>query len=471
MSVPEYLTAESAAQWVPQPAGLQSKLSVPPRIHKALLAQFLISILPLAPAFLLGHAQIGAVASEVAFGLLLLYHALYRRPFHFLCLLVSSLPLLVILRGAYMPFDIVVVIMSCGLSWAFLMPAQFGSFLKNKPLQIVMGVAVFFWLASFIITGIYSQNLRALEWAFCAGVVVMLSERRSYLWTALLGLGVAVIVSGLMLLPYGDRLGMGDIDGQTIGNPILLGLPAAFVILLSLAQRGRWLLLENHPWWRAALGAGCAIFLIFSTSRGSWVIAVAGIAVIAVVDRGARKPLIGLTLALAVIIAFLMGSPRMSSAAHYFDDVFTPGASLVKKTDGRAEQWAAFPAAFRDSPIWGFGPGTGRAICWAYTGENKQWHSLFLQIGAEMGLIGLVMLALMLGTMIRGGIRHFLKYKEIVPLLGTMSFILLALSVTGLDSLGGLFTGIGFIGTCSNLRIVHGGWFRITAGEAKPLSE
>jgi hypothetical protein len=63
MSVPEYLTAESAAQWVPQAAGLQSKLSVPPRIHKALLAQFLISILPLAPAFLLGHARIGAVAS------------------------------------------------------------------------------------------------------------------------------------------------------------------------------------------------------------------------------------------------------------------------------------------------------------------------------------------------------------------------------------------------------------------------
>src|ERR1035438_4530391 len=33
--------------------------------------------------------------------------------------------------------------------------------------------------------------------------------------------------------------------------------------------------------------------------------------------------------------------------------------SWQKRTTGRMDQWESFPAVFFDSPIWGFGPGSG----------------------------------------------------------------------------------------------------------------
>ena len=429
-----------------------------PRLHGDLLVQFAICLAPMPPAFLLGHSSpfLGQIAFFSGLGLLLAYHAIQSRPYHLLCLIVSCIPVLMLLRGIYIPYNSVVVLLGCGFACALVVPGEFPGFWKRKAIFYLILGSVFYWWISVLYTGDYNRNLRTVDWALCIAIVVMLSERRSYLRTAMLGWGISAAVGGLMLLPYGDRLGLAVIDGTRIGNPILLGVPCAFVLLLSIAENGKWILPQRHNAWRVVVGFVCGMFLVFSTSRGSWLIALVGLLILVICDRGSRLPILALGSALALTLMVLENSSHVQAANRYLMKVISPDTSMEVKTTGRIEQWRAFPAAFWDSPILGFGPGMSRNVSLAYSGENLVYHSLYLQIGAELGLVGLSVLTLLLVMLIRNGIVHFLRYGEIVPIIGTLSFLTMALSVTALDSLGGTLLGIGFIGCdYSNLWIVR----------------
>jgi len=439
-------------------------LVAPPLLHKALLIEFATCALPLPFAFFFGKFAAGGLSFIGLLLAWLVYHAFRKEPFHFTCLIASAIPLMVFVRGAFIPFNSLVVLLSWGLLAAALARAQFSGFWRRKTLLYTVVGSVAFWWVSFLRSGNYESNLRALEWSFSAAVVFMLSERRSYLYTAMLGWGISVVTAGLMLLPYGDRLGMADIDGVTLGNPILLGLPAALVLLLSIADQGRWLLLDGYPSLRVLLGCIWGLFLVFSTSRGSWIVALVGLLILFIFERRTRMPMAAFGLLLGSAMLVFAGSSHMQSARHYLLKTISPDVALGSKTTGRSEQWQAFPAVLGDSPVWGFGPGSGRAVAYAYSGANLQWHSVYLQVGAEMGILGLTILFLLLGTLIRDGIKHFADYDEIVPLLGTIAFMMYGLSVSGFDSLGGILLGLGFLGGHrSNLWVVRTERFHIVS--------
>ncbi len=79
------------------------------------------------------------------------------------------------------------------------------------------------------------------------------AKHRGYLATALIGMMISSFGVGLAFLPSGgDRLGLDVIDGHALGNPITFGIPLALVFLLSIADGGKWLLLQKHPYWRLA---------------------------------------------------------------------------------------------------------------------------------------------------------------------------------------------------------------------------
>jgi O-antigen ligase len=456
-----HLRTDSAVSEAALPAVIRVRLIGQPRLQKDLLLQFALCVLPLPPAFFLGQFTLGGVAFISGLVVLSTYHILRRRPLHFLCLLASSVPLLVFIRGIFIFFNSVVVLLGCGLACALLVQDGFVVFWKRKALLVTVGGSVVFWWVSYLLTGVYESNLRALEWSFCAAVVFMLSEHRSYLYTALIGWGISAATAGTMLLPYGDRLGFATIGGVSFGNPILLGLPAAFILLLSIAERGRWLGLETHPFWRLSVSTASGILLVFSTSRGSWIVAIAGLGLLLVFDSHARAPMLVSALALVLAAAALAGSSHLQSANHYLLKAISPETSMHSKTSGRIEQWQTFPTVFLDSPVWGFGPGSGRAVAYRYSGANLQWHSLYLLVGAEMGILGLSLLSILLSLLIRDGVRHFRRSHEIVPLLGTISFMLYGLSVSGFDSLGGMLLGLGFIGgNRANLWTVRKQWHR-----------
>jgi len=431
-----------------------------PYLHKNLIIEFVLCMILLPPTFYVAHPKIGGYAFVLLLAVFLAYHTLRREPLAMLCLIVGASPMIALLRGTFMPFDTPVVLLGFSLGWAYLVsPTLFRDLWKRKDILYLMGACVVYWAFSYVRTQDYANNLRALELGLCAAMVFLLNSRRSYLATALVGTGICVITEGLMLAPYGDRLGMGYVPGMDweIGNPILIGIPAALFVVLTLAEGGRWLLLENHPRWRVILGAGSAACLIFSTSRGSWILAIMGMAMLAIYDPQSRKA-IGTSVAVgALALVALANTAALGSVIHYFNNATSADSTIEKRTTGRIDQWRAIPAILKDSPFIGVGPGSGRAASRSYANKGIIFHSLYLQVAAEMGFLGIGLLSILLFDVIQKDVMHFKKYREIVPLLGTIGFMMMGLSVSAIDLSGGLLLGIGLIGGCaSNLWMIRG---------------
>ena len=79
-----------------------------------------------------------------------------------------------------------------------------------------------------------------------------------------------------------------------------------------------------------------------------------------------------------------------SSAA--FEDQFQP-------SEQRADVWPEYWQLFLDHPVTGVGLGVG----WETNSIGQEPHNLFLELGAETGIIGLVAFAMLLGLIIRDG--------------------------------------------------------------------
>src|SRR5206468_1646383 len=129
----------------------------------------------------------------------------------------------------------------------------------------------------------------------------------------------------------------------------------------------------------------------------------AGAAVILFTDRRQRGLLL-LSIAVLGLAAYLFTEVTRSEVlSNYFEKTFSSEESWSKRTTGRAEQWAAIPNVIADSPVWGFGPGNGRRISVLYAHKNIIWHALYMQFAAETGLLGLALLAILLGALLRRG--------------------------------------------------------------------
>lgn len=107
-----------------------------------------------------------------------------------------------------------------------------------------------------------------------------------------------------------------------------------------------------------------------------------------------------------------------------------------------------------DSPLWGFGPGSGRLIYsqYAYTAAEEGWeldkkhivwHSLYLHVGAETGAIGLAALAFILLPPLSQGFTRARQHGELTLFLGVIGFMTIGLSVSAMGMNSGIFLGLG----------------------------
>jgi O-antigen ligase len=396
---------------------------------------------------------------------LLAYHFVKRQAIESVTLVISTTPALMLLRHLFSFTAVNALFVFVFAFYVLSSPEALHRVRRNRLLVGFILFCVLYWLASVILTGDQTSNLRSVELAFAAANVCVLTGRRTYFASALVGIGISAAGIGLAFLPYGARLGTGTVDDYSIGNPITLGLSSALVFILSVADRGRWLLLQSRPVWRGIINAAVGALLILSTSRGSWIVAGVAVIVILLFNKNARTPLLVSIGLLALVLVGLLQTDRGPIVAHFFDQAFAGDESLAKRTTGRADQWKSFPSVFDDSPLWGFGPGFGKQASLRYTTEGKPWHSLYLGIGAEMGLFGLVALALLLGTAIRKGILHYRTCGEMAPLLGVICFMLIGVSVSGIDGTSGLFLGLS-LGAAD-----FSGWHRLRAYRAEARSE
>jgi O-antigen ligase len=287
--------------------------------------------------------------------------------------------------------------------------------------------------------------LRILELALSAASIVLLARYRSYLATALVGIGISTIAVGAGLSPYGDRLGMAEIGEESLGNPISLGLPAALILILAVAYKGHWLLTETRPVARMALSMGVAATLLLSTSRGSWLVCIIGLLVLFAGSRRRGSIVLGLApIAIGGMLALASG--RGTFVLDYLDKAISPDRSMAQRTTGRYRQWEAMPQILERSPLVGFGPGSGLETNQRFTGSRKAWHSLYLQVAVETGVIGIVLLVLLLGSLWWKAVRHWKTTHDVIPLVATFCFMTIAVSVSGMDAISGVFLGIAFLG-------------------------
>src|SRR5437899_530065 len=143
-----------------------------------------------------------------------------------------------------------------------------------------------------LVTGSYATEMRAFELVFSAFNVYLLGKLRRLLGTAFIGVAICVVAMGVGMARFSDRLGMAEVGGVRLGNPISFGTPAALILLLSLGDGGRWLMLRGRPGLRMALNAITGGLLLFSTSRGAWLVLIVGAIAILLTDRKQRTVLL-----------------------------------------------------------------------------------------------------------------------------------------------------------------------------------
>lgn len=416
------------------------------RVHSRVLLEVAVCVIP--AMILVGFGEL-YVGSRWLFACLLLfmaYHFFTNKPILSVALVVALVPAIMLVRGAFYYSAPIVILAGAIFMQLAASSEDLVNLKKNKLLVGFLCVTAVYWWLSFLQSGNYSSNIRLLELSFTATSVYLLANQRSYLATAVQGLALSVVCVAAGLLPYGDRLGIGQVEDISIGNPIALGLSATLVFLFAIADRGQWLFVERHRIYQSLLALLAAVCLVLSTSRGSWLVSLVGLVVILIFNKHSRNLLFGTLLLVTILIVILLQTPRGPAVKHYFDNATGSDKSLAKRTTGRADQWQSFPRIFEDSPLWGFGPGTGKAISLRYTKEGKPWHALYLLVGTETGLIGLLSLAGFLGTLLWRSFLHWRAYGELGPLLALICFMLIGVSVSGIDAMSGVFLGFAFLG-------------------------
>jgi len=325
-------------------------------------------------------------------------------------------------------------------------PQSLKSLWNDRTWRYMVIFGVLFWWLSVLITGDKTANIRFFELILASANIVLLARRPAYLGVALIGMWISTNLLAIGMLPYGERLGLAEIDETRLGNPILLGVPSALLLLISLADGGQWMLLKNRPVLGIIVPLAMVQWLLLSGSRGSWITALAGLISLVVMSGRDRKVVFALAGVAIAVVAVWISTARGTTVAEQFSKTVDTDRTLANRTSGRSEQWKAIPYVFAESPIWGWGPGSGKDVAWRYTGRHLGWHALYLQIIGETGLTGVAAMLAFLGALLRRGFSHRARFGESVPLLCTLAYIVVGASVSAIDATAGVLVGLAMLG-------------------------
>src|SRR3989344_6191009 len=184
------------------------------------------------------------------------------------------------------------------------------------------------------------------------------------------------------------------------------------------------------------------IILFFTFSRGAWLgLTVAFLSAILIITKKNKKykylkiiliilPIILLILAM-ILFNYNPSMNKLLKSNIYLSHLLTPldfDKSIQYRTAGRWYIWLAAINAFKENPIFGIGLGKfyedmsnyypPDIIPWTY---HQNAHNYFLQIGAELGLAGLLPLVIAFFLTLKYGIKGYLKISgkdEKILLLG-----------------------------------------------------
>jgi len=428
-------------------SGIVSALNVrSSRFDWTVLAQVSICTIPSMATIDVAHPLWGARYLACSVFAILGYYVIKRDRYRLLSLLIGVSPALVLMRGLFF-YNSVPFFLGIGIVlWACMSWNEVKFIWDDLTWRFFAFIGFVYWFLTFAFVHSLSANLRVIELVLTTAAVWLLSNRRSYLATAFIGMGISVSAYAIAMLPYGVRLGEGELDnGETIGNPILVGLPAALVVLIALSDRGRYFMLENNKFGRVMVCLVGAEWLVLSGSRGSWVTTTVCLTLVFAFSRASRKAMLGMIAIGCLATLLVLSTGRGEIITNVFDKTVDSNRTLVNRTSGRSAQWEAIPLLFPLSPVWGYGPGSAKDVDYIYTGRHLLFHSLYLDVIVETGLLGCIPLLCVLGLLVRRAVLHLRRFGEVTPLVGVVAFMLIGISVTAFDVISGIFLGLAFM--------------------------
>ena len=219
--------------------------------------------------------------------------------------------------------------------------------------------------------------------------------------------GVVLTAGWLCLVALFWFWGSGDISARWSSTFYWPNPFAAFLLLvvpLTLVRAVR------AATARSALAHGAAtvlltVSLVFTYSRGAWAAGLLALVATAMVMRPPRRRAAMRAGVIALVVVACVWVMGRSASSGTTGAVAARAASISDAGDASAHGhylfWIGALQIFRDHPILGTGPNTFGAIYASYQREVNYYardaHSLYLQTASDMGVVGVLALAVLLG--------------------------------------------------------------------------
>jgi probable O-glycosylation ligase (exosortase A-associated) len=208
---------------------------------------------------------------------------------------------------------------------------------------------------------------------------------RQLVWVIVLSLGYVAFELNISYFSGFNRLhmtGFGGMDNNSFAIALVTG--CGFAFFLGLEERVWW-----RKWLAFAATALMAHAVFFSFSRGGMLaLLITGVVVFLLLDR---KPKHHAWLALAVVVALRMAGPEVRER---FASAFLNSEQRDVSATSRLDLWRDCWDAMLKNPMLGVGPDHWPLIAHTYGWpKGKEAHSLWFQTGAELGFIGVGLLA------------------------------------------------------------------------------
>jgi O-antigen ligase len=209
-------------------------------------------------------------------------------------------------------------------------------------------------------------------------------------WVLLLSLGYVALDLNLSYLDGFNRvyeIGFGGMDNNCVAIAMVTGAGLAF--FMGIRETNGW-----RRWLAFAVAALMAHCVMFSLSRGGMLALVitGGITFLLI----PKQPRHYAYFALAVAVALRMAGPTVVDR---FQTIFVGEQMRDASAESRLDLWANCWQVMLDNPLLGVGPDHWPLIAARYGWPaGKEAHSLWLQIGAEMGFPGIALLLFFYGS-------------------------------------------------------------------------
>ena len=433
------------------------------RFRRVVLTRVLICAIPVAGLLAAGNAEWGGKLFWVLFALVVGPLFVSGTPDELLCVLLSLAPFMNLLRG-FALYNIVDLVFLAGLvSYYKRSPGRILALRPQFPLVVCLaGFVCAYYAFSLVFTHDYSANLRFFELLFSTVCVLIVGRSAARTGTILTGILICSGAIGLAMLPHlqsSGRLGEVVIGDIGLGNPVQLGLPLALAVLALTVDQGRWIRLRRR-WARLLAILVTFSLLALTTSRASWLVVAVGALVILLFGRRQRLRTLVSVAGGALLIQLILMSRSGEGLQKGIDRTFSRERSVASVTSGRSDQWIVAYDAWSDSLgslLFGHGPGLGPQTYARFSmevpgvqyavGEEAALHSLYMQVAVETGLLGLTPLLIGVLVALLKIVQWTLRHRLLLPLTCFIGYVLIAMTVSGNDTVSGVFLGIGLLVT------------------------